>query len=84
MMTLFEIADWCVRGVIGLLGGAALYKFKAAEKRRDQAISKDEARQLIVDLLEPVKVDQKHTREDVTEIKTDLKEVKILLIKRNQ
>jgi hypothetical protein len=46
-MALFEIFDWCVRGLIGFLGGYALFKVKKAEEKRDKAISKEDARQMM-------------------------------------
>ena len=81
-MVLFEVVDWCVRGLIGFLGGYALFKVKKAEEKREQAISKKEARQMMEDLLEPLKVDQTHTKDDVKEIKQDIKDVKVILMKR--
>ena len=79
-MALFEIFDWCVRGLIGFLGGYALFKVKRSEEKRGKAISKEEARQMMEDLLEPLKVDQTHTKDDVKEIKEDIKDVKKILL----
>lgn len=81
-MALFEIFDWCVRGLIGFLGGYALFKVKKAEEKRDKAISKEDARQMMEDLLEPLKVDQTHTRNNVKEIKEDIKDVKMILMNK--
>lgn len=81
-MVLFEVVDWCVRGLIGFLGGYALFKVKKAEEKREQAISKEDARQMMEDLLEPLKVDQTHTRNNVKEIKEDIKDVKMILMNK--
>lgn len=79
-MNLPEILDWCVRGLIGFLGGYALFKIKRSEEKMEQVIKKEEARQMMEDLLEPLKVDQTHTKEDVKEIKEDIKDVKKILL----
>lgn len=79
-MNLPEILDWSVKGLIGFLGGYALFRVRKAEEQRGKTINKEEARQMMEDLLEPLKVDQTHTKDDVKEIKEDIKDVKKILL----
>lgn len=82
-MTPSEFIEWCARGIVGFVGGFALYKVKKAEQKKSQAITKEEARQLFFDLLEPVKVETVNTKGDVKEIKDDIKDIKRLIIEGN-
>lgn len=43
------------------------------KKRQDNTYTKEETRQLIEDKLDPLKVDLVHVKEDVKEIKSDVK-----------
>ena len=75
--------EWALKALVSVFFGYTLFRVKRNEEKADQAVDRAELRDRIADAMSPMKVEQDHLKEDIKEIKGDLKDVKDHLIKRD-
>lgn len=74
--------EWALKALVSALFGYTLFRVRRNEDKVDQAVNKAELRDRIADAMGPMKVEQNHLKEDIKEIKGDIKDVKEHLISR--
>ena len=74
--------EWALKALVSALFGYTLFRVRRNEDKVDQAVNKAELRDRIADAMGPMKVEQNHLKEDIKEIKGDIKDVKEHLINR--
>jgi hypothetical protein len=67
-----EFLGYAVKSIIGALVAYTMYKIKGMETKVNEAMTRDEVKELVEDKIKPLEVLQKELKEDTKEINQKL------------